>query len=88
MHSDDGFVELGDVLARLGRELKRAAEVDDPTIEWYGAEVEVESIVERSADGNVRFWVAGAGGKVSDSNTVKVTVHLSPFGGEPMAAGM
>ena len=86
--SDDGLLELADVLARLGGEMKRAAEVEDPTIQWFGAEVELESVVERTADGGVRFWVVGAGGKVGDRNTVKVTVHISPIGDEPMAAGM
>ena len=87
-NEDDGLLELADVLARLGRELKQAAEVDDPTIEWYGATVELESVVERSADGGVRFWVVSGGGKVGDRNTVKVTINLSPFGGQPMAGGM
>ena len=86
--SDGGLLELADVLARLGKEMKRAAEVEDPTIQWFGAEVELESVVERTADGSVRFWVVGAGGKVGDRNTVKVTVHISPVGDEPMAAGM
>lgn len=90
MSNDDenGLLELADVLARLGQELKRAAEVDDPTVAWFNAEVELESVVERSADGGVRFWVASAGARLGDRNTVKVRVSLAPFDGEPMAAGM
>jgi hypothetical protein len=87
-NEDDGLLELADVMKRLGQELKRAADVDDPTIEWYSAMVELESVVERGADGGIRFWVVGAGGKVGDRNTVKVTVNISPFGGEPAVGGM
>jgi hypothetical protein len=85
---DDGLLELSDVMARLGREFKRAAEIEDPVVEWYGATVELESVVERSADGSVRFWVASGGAKIANRQTIKITVNLNPFGGEPMAAGM
>lgn len=84
----EGLLELSDVMARLGREFKKAAETEDPVIEWYGATVELESVVERSADGGVRFWVASAGANVGDRNTIKVTVNVGPFGGEPMIGGM
>jgi hypothetical protein len=87
-NGDGGLLELADVMARLGAEFKKAAEVDEPTIEWYGATVELESVVERGADGGVRFYVVSAGGKVADRNTIKVTVNLAPFGGEPMPGGM
>jgi hypothetical protein len=87
-NGDDGLLELAAVLARLGREFKTAAEVEDPTIEWFNATVELESVVERAADGGVRFYVVSAGGKVADRNTIKVTVTLGPVGNEPMAAGM
>ena len=86
--NDDGLLELADVMARLGREFKRAAEVEEPTVEWYGATVELESVIERSADGSIRFWVVTGGKKSSEQKTVKVTINLAPFGGEPMAAGM
>lgn len=87
-NENDGLLELAEVMARLGHEFKRAAEVDEPTIQWYGATVELESVVERSADGGIRFWVVSGGAKAGDRNTVKVTVNLAPFGGEPMAGGM
>lgn len=75
-------------MTRLGQEFKRAAEIEDPTIEWHGATVELESVVERSADGGIRFWVVAGGGSLSGRNTVKVTVNIAPFGGEPMSGGM
>ena len=85
-NSDDGLLELADVLARLGREMKRAAEVEDPTIAWQTAEIELESVIERSADGTIRFLVAGGGGRVGDRKTVKVKVFVYPYNEEPMAA--
>lgn len=74
-------------MTRLGREFKRAADVEDPTIEWYGATVELKSVVERGVDGSVRFWVVSGGGKMGNRNTVKVTVNIARRGGEPMAGG-
>ena len=79
-NEDNGLLELADVMARLGREFKRAAEADEPTIEWYGATVELESVVERSADGGIRFWVVSGGAKAGDRDIVKVTVNLALFG--------
>jgi hypothetical protein len=85
---NEGLLELSDVMARLGREFKKAAETEDPVIEWYGATVELESVVERAADGGIRFWVVSGGVNVGDRNTIKVTVNVGPMGGEPMAGGM
>ena len=63
-------------MARLGREFKKAAETEDPVIEWYGATVELESVVERSADGGVRFWVA-SGGATSATRTRSRSLSMS-----------
>jgi len=85
---DEGLLELADVLERLGREMKRAAEVEDPTIAWQQAELDLESVIERSADGTVRFLVASGGGHVGDRNTIKVKVIVYPYSGDPQPAGM
>jgi hypothetical protein len=88
MDNDKGLLDLADVLHQLGDELRRAGDVDEPIISWYGATVEVESVVEKQADGRVRFYVVSAGGGVSGRNTVKVTVNLAPTTGQAQAAGM
>ena len=82
--SDDGLLELADVLARLGSEMKRAAEVEDPTIQWFGAEVELESVVERTADGSVRFIsdTIDCGNQATPAQPTwpTVTRRASPYG--------
>lgn len=90
MTNDDGLLELADVLARLGQELKTASRTPDPTIGWITAELEVESVVERGADGNVRFYVVSGGAKVTDRRTVKVRVNVTPYdeNSEQLPAGM
>lgn len=50
--------------------------------------MELESVIEKRADGGVRFYVVSAGGSVGDRNTVKVTVNLAPTSGQPEAGGM
>ena len=88
MNEDDGLLELSDVLARLGREMKTASETPDPTIGWMNAELEVESVVERGADGTLRFYVVSGGGKVTDRRTVRVKVSLAPYDENMAPAGM
>lgn len=88
MDNDEGLLDLADVLHQLGNELRRAGDVEEPIISWYGATVELESVVEKQADGGVRFYVVSAGGSVVGKNTVKVTVNLAPTSGQPEVGGM
>ena len=88
MDSQEHLLDLADVLHQLGSELRRAGDVEEPIISWYAATVELESVVEKQADGGVRFYVVSAGGKSTGRNTVKVTVNLAPTSGHPEVGGM
>ena len=88
MDEDEGLLDLADVLHQLGNELRRAGDVEEPIISWYGATVELESVIEKQADGGVKFYVVSTGGSVTGKNTVKVTVNLAPTSGEPEVGGM
>jgi hypothetical protein len=85
--ADEGLLDLADVLKRLGEEFRDAAQVDEPTIQWYGAEVELETVVTRGGDGGVRFWVVTAEGSLSQQKTVRIRVNLAPFGHDALPAG-
>lgn len=85
---EDGLLNLADVLKRLGQEFREASKADPPTIQWYGATVELESVVERSAEGGLKVFVVEGGGAYSNRKTIKITVNLSPFGNEPMECGV
>lgn len=85
---DNGLVVLADVLQQLGEEFRRAQLVDEPTIEWHSAEVELESVVEKSKDGSVKFYVVEGGADTTHRTTMRVKVYLSPYGEDALAAGM
>jgi len=84
----EGLLDLADVLARLGQEFRVASATEDAVLDWYGATVELETVVERAADGRLRFWVVDAGGHGSHRSTMRITVNIAPHGGEPMVGGM
>lgn len=86
--SEDGLLSLAEVLARLGNEFRRASEVDEPVLDWYGATVELEAVVERGGDGRLRFWVLEGGGQATSRSTVRVSVNIAPHGQDRMAGGM
>ena len=88
MDDDEGLLDLADVLHQLGNELRRAGDVEKPIISWYGATVELESVIEKQADGGVKFYVVSTGGSVTGKTTVKVTVNLAPTTGQPEVGGM
>lgn len=85
---DEGLLDLADVLKRLGQEFREASTTDPPTIQWFSATVELESVVERTAEGGLKVYVVEGGGSYSNRKTIKITVNLAPFGGEPMVGGM
>lgn len=77
MASND-LLPLADVLSELGRELRRAARRGGRTLEFYGAEVELEIEVVRSAEGSIGFWVLEAGGSASRKTGTRIRVSVGP----------
>lgn len=88
LDKSDGLLDLAEVLHRLGDEFRRAQLIDEPTIAWNSAEVELESVVEKSKDGSLKFYVVEAGADVIHRSTMRVRVSISPYGRESAAVGM
>ena len=84
---DEGLLDLADVLRRLGAEFRRAAEVEEPTIQWSYATVELETVITRGGDGGIRFGVVSAGAKLNHEKAMKISVQLSPYGQQMLQAG-
>ena len=88
----DGRLPLAEVLAEIGESF-RLAEVtaqerpQGPIVAWHGATLELETALTRDASGRIKAWVIEAGGGASTKNTAKITVHLTPWSGEPIAGG-
>lgn len=88
----DGRLPLAEVLAEIGESF-RLAEVtaqehpEGPMVAWHGAELELQASLTKDASGRIRVWVVEAGGGVAATESVKITVHLSPWTGQPIAGG-
>lgn len=86
--SNEGLLDLAEVLHRLGDEFRKAQKVDDPVISWGFAEVELESVVEKSHDGSLKFYVLQGGAGSAQRSTLRVKVSLYPYNQEMMVGGM
>lgn len=61
---------------------------DGPIIGWVAADLEIAAAVTRDASGKIRAWVVEGGGGRSRTETIKINVHLSPWGTDMMQGGM
>ena len=86
--TDDGLLDLAEVLRRLGDEFRKAQQVEDPVISWGFAEVELETAVEKSRDGSLKFYVIQGGIDSSHRSTLRVKVSLTPYMQDSLPAGM
>ncbi len=89
----DGRLPLSDVLAELGRSFREAqsqsaAHPDGPIFGWTSADVELEVSMTLDASGKARCWVVEAGAATTRMTAAKVSVHISPWGGEMIGGGM